>query len=157
MIELRKVKAEERDLLWNINQKYLYEMTNFYDDPMDEDGNYHYGYFDEYFTDPKRTAYFLYHDDILVGFAFLCPYSNIGQNPDYTMAEFTIFPIHRKKHYAFDAAKTILSKHPGKWEIKYNEKNLAGKSLWNKVASPYNPEVHHLNDEETVLVFEVKE
>ena len=68
MIELRKVKTEDRDLLWNINQKYLYEMTNFYDDPMDEDGNYHYGYFDEYFTDPKRTAYFLYHDDTLVGF-----------------------------------------------------------------------------------------
>ena len=156
MIELRKVKAEERDLLWNINQKYLYEMTNFYDDPMDEDGNYHYGYFDEYFTDPKRTAYFLYHGDTLVGFAFLCPYSNIGQNPDYTMAEFTIFPIHRKKHYAFDAAKAILSKHPGKWEIKYNEKNLAGKSLWNKVALPYNPKVHHLNDEETVLSFEVR-
>ena len=68
MIELRKVKTEDRDFLWNINQKYLYEMTNFYDDSMDEDGNYHYGYFDEYFTDPKRTAYFLYHDDTLVGF-----------------------------------------------------------------------------------------
>ena len=27
-----------------INQKYLYEMTNFYDDPMDDSGNYHYGH-----------------------------------------------------------------------------------------------------------------
>lgn len=38
MIELRKVQEKERDLLWNINQKYLYEMTNFYDDPMNENG-----------------------------------------------------------------------------------------------------------------------
>ena len=57
MIELRKVQINDRELLWNINQKYLYEMTNFYDDPMDEKGNYHYGHFDDYFTDPERTAY----------------------------------------------------------------------------------------------------
>ena len=49
------------------------------------------------------------------------------------MAEFTIFPAYRRKHYALDAARMILTDHPGKWEIK------------------------HLNEEETVLVFEVGE
>ena len=154
MITLRTVQKKDRELLWNINQKYLYEMTNFYDDPMDENGNYHYGHFDEYFTDPRRTAYFIYNDDALIGFAFLCPYSNIGQKPDYTLAEFTIFPAYRRKHYALDAARMILKEHPGKWEIKYNEKNPAGKRLWNTVAAPYDPELYHLNEEETVLVFE---
>lgn len=38
----------------------------------------------------------------------LCPYSNIDQNPDFTMAEFTIFPSFRRKHYALDATKMIL-------------------------------------------------
>lgn len=88
-----------------------------------------------------------------MGFAMLCPYSNINQEPDYAMAEFTIFPSFRRKHFAFDAAKMILIKHPGKWEIKYNEKNDGAKKLWNTVAAPYNPEVHHLNEEETVLSF----
>lgn len=36
MLRLEVVQAKDKDLLWNINQKYLYEMTNFYDDPMDE-------------------------------------------------------------------------------------------------------------------------
>ncbi len=53
MIELQTVQAKDRDLLWNINQKYLYEMTLYYDDPMDENGNYHYGHFDDYFLDPN--------------------------------------------------------------------------------------------------------
>lgn len=154
MIKLRKVQAEDRDLLWNINQKYLYEMTNFYDDPMDENGNYQYGHFDDYFTDPGRIAYFLYNENILIGFAFLCPYSNIGQEPDYTMAEFTIFPAYRRKHYAMNAAKMILNRHPGKWEIKYNEMNLGAKTLWNAVTAPFEPEIHHLNAKETVLSFE---
>lgn len=43
MIRLVTALVKDRDLLWNINQKYLYEMTNYYDDTMDEHGNYHYG------------------------------------------------------------------------------------------------------------------
>ncbi len=153
MICLQRVQAKERELLWNIIQKYLYEMTNYYDDPMDESGNYHYGHFDEYFTDPKRTAYFIKNDNKLIGFALLCPYSYIGQDPDYTMAEFTIFPAYRGRHLAGKAADMILAEHPGKWEIKYNEKNMAGKRLWNSLAEEYSPEVYRLNEEETVLAF----
>jgi predicted acetyltransferase len=54
----------------------------------------------------------------MVGFAMICPYSNIGQNPDFTMAEFTIFPSFRKKHLALESVKKILERHPGKWEIR---------------------------------------
>jgi hypothetical protein len=39
MLELVEVKSEKRELLWNIFQKFLYEMTNYYDDEMDEMGN----------------------------------------------------------------------------------------------------------------------
>ena len=159
MIRLEPVQNEDRELLWNINQKYLYEMTNFYDDPMDAQGNYHYGHFDEYFTDPKRHAYFILNSegdsDKLVGFAMLCPCSYVDQDPDYTLAEFTIFPAYRKRHFALDSARLILSDHPGKWEIKYNEKNSAAKRLWTKVTEPYHPEIVHLNEEETVFVFKV--
>lgn len=46
-------------------------------------------------------------------------------------------------------------RHPGKWEIKYNEKNTGGKRLWNTLTKAYQPEIYHLNEEETVLAFEV--
>lgn len=77
MIRLIAVQEKDKELLWNINQKYLYEMTNYYDDPMDANGNYHYGYFDEYFSDPKRIAYFLYDDDVLIGFTILLRYGDL--------------------------------------------------------------------------------
>ena len=153
MINLRIAGKEDRTLLWNINQKYLYEMTQFYDDPMDENGNFHYGYFEEYFSDPNRVAYLLYDNDNIVGFALLNPYSCCGGKPDYTMAEFTIFPAYRRKHLASEAVKTILKKHPGKWEVKYNEKNTAAKKFWTTITSEYSPEKIHLNSEETVLSF----
>lgn len=70
------------------------------------------------------------------------------------MAEFTIFPACRRKHLASEAVKTILEKHLGKWEIKYNEKNTAAKKFWNRITSGYSPEKTRLNEEETVLSFE---
>ncbi len=156
MIRLQAVRQEGRDLLWNINQKYLYEMTRYYDDPMDENGNFHYGHFEEYFTDPDRKAFFIYNDGCMVGFAMINPYSYIGHAHDYTLAEFTVFPAYRGRHLARDAARLILSTYAGRWEIKYNEKNTAAKALWTGVTMPFGPAVHHMNDEETVLEFQVR-
>ena len=155
MLKLVPVRAEERELLWNINQKYLYEMTNFYPDEMDGEGNLHYGYFDEYFRDPKRKAFFIYNDEKMVGFVMIHPYSVIGGAPDYTMAEFTIFPSYRKNHLATEAAGLIFSTYKGKWEIKFNEKNEPAKALWTRVTADYLPTVHRLNEVETVLTFEI--
>lgn len=153
MIRLQTVREKDKELFWNINQKYLYEMTSYYPDEMDKQGNYHYGYFDAYFVEPERKVFFIFNDKKLIGFVMLNPYSVIGHNPDYTTAEFTIFPSYRRKHYALEAAKLILSSYPGQWEIKFNEKNVGAKNLWTAITASYNPHVYHLNDQETVLEF----
>ena len=145
MIRLQEVKAEEREILWSINQKYQYETAKYYPDKMDEHGNYHYEYFDAYFTDAERKALFIYDDEIMVGFVMLNPYSAIEHHPDYTIAEFTIFPSYRRNHCAINAVNLILSSYHGKWEIKYNEKNIAAKKLWTMVTEPYSPVVYQID------------
>lgn len=152
-IELVAVKTEDRELFWNINQKYLYEMTCYYDDEMDEMGNLHYGFFDAYFTDPQRKAFFIREGQALVGFAMINPYSYMDEHPDYVLAEFTIFPVYRRRHYATEAANMIFKRFRGNWEVKYNEKNTAAKTLWNKITEKYAPKKVFLNEEETVLKF----
>ena len=155
MIRLQRVTPDQRQLLYNLNQKYLYEMTNFYDDPLDAYGNLHYGHFDEYFTDPARTALLIYDDGALAGFAMLNPYSYFGGKVDYVMAEFTVFPMYRRRHLATGAVEAIFACCPGRWEIKFTEKNAAARSLWTRATARYAPTVRHLNDEETVLCFSV--
>jgi predicted acetyltransferase len=153
MIELVEVNPQQKELLWNLLQKFLYEMTNYYDDEMDALGNYSYRYFDHYFTEPERTAFFLYHDKALVGFAMIHPYSYLDEHPDHVLAEFTIFPMYRKKHIGKQAAELILKTYGGSWEIKYNEKNTAAKALWTQIAAPYHPVRHSYSENETVLAF----
>ena len=155
MIKLVSVQEKDRDLLWNILQKYLYEMSGYYGDQMDENGDYSYRYFDEYFSDPRRAAYFIYDDAGLAGFAMLNPYSAVGGEPDHTMAEFTIFPSCRRRHLAKDVVRELFRMYPGKWEIKFNENNPAAKRLWETVTAKYEPEIIHINEEETVLSFDV--
>ena len=128
-------------------------MTLYYPDEMDEQGNYHYGYFHAYFIEPERKAFFIFDDEKMIGFVMLNPYSAIGHTPDYTIAEFTIFPSYRRKHYALEAVKLILSSYHGQWEIKYNEKNKGAKNLWIAATALYHPSIYHLNEQETVLEF----
>jgi predicted acetyltransferase len=154
MLELVKVQPAQRECLWNLLQKYLYEMTNYYDDELDALGNYHHRYFDGYFTEPERTALFLYADQTLVGFAMLNPYSYFGEHPDHVLAEFTIFPRYRHKHLGTEAAELILKTYKGSWEIKYNEKNAGAKALWQQVTAPYHPEKIPYSPVETVLAFQ---
>lgn len=155
MIRLVPVKVDEKEFFRKINQKYLYEMTLYYPDEMDKNGDLHYGYFDEYFIDPNRKAFYIYNDNLMVGFVMINPYSAIGHNPDFTMAEFTIFPSYRRNHFAIEAVKLIFSVFKGKWEIKFNEKNKGAKALWNLATAEYAPSVFHLNKEETVLEFSI--
>ena len=75
------------------------------------------------------------------------------KKPDYVLAEFTVFPVYRRKHLAEKAAEMIFERFKGCWEIKYNEKNIAAKTLWNKATEQYFPKVTRLNDTETVLSF----
>lgn len=156
MIELRTVRPEDRELLWTLLQKYLHELTNYYDDEMDAAGNYGYRYFDAYFSDPARSALFLYDAQALVGFAMLHPYSHIGEHPDHVLAEFTVFPGYRRRRLAEQAAQALFRCCPGSWEIKYHEGNAAAKALWSKVTTPYRPRKRRIGDAETVLSFRVE-
>ena len=154
MIRLIEAGNDDRKLLWSIHQKYLYEMTRYYDNEMDENGDYHYGYFDAYFTEAARKAFLIYDDRALAGFAMVNPYSYFEQAVDYVMAEFTVFPMYRKKGIGMAAAEQILNSFRGKWEIKYNEKNSGAMEFWNRVCARWNPVKHRFSDEEIVLEFE---
>ena len=153
MIVLKQAQNKDRELLWNLLQKYLYEMTKYYSDEMEADGNYAYHYFDAYFTEPERKAYFICDGETPVGFAMINPYSYFQHPSDNVIAEFTIFPAYRGKYIALQAAQKLIDAHPGQWEIKFHESNTGAKKLWETVTAQYHPNVYHLGDDETVLEF----
>lgn len=154
MIELKLVKESEKDVLYNIFQKYLYEMTKYYDDELDDMWNYSYKYFDDYFIEPTRKALFIKWEGKIVGFMMINNHSYIDQKPDYVIAEFSIFPNYRKKGIAQEAISIAFSQYHGKWELKFSLKNKSALNLWCKSTEIFKPVVHHLPDDEQVLSFQ---
>ncbi len=154
MVTLRAVTPTEKPTLWNFLQKYLYEMSQFYNDEMDAGGSYIYPHFSCYFSDESRYAYFIEDEGRIVGFALVNAHSCLGQAIDHAMAEFTVFPVYRKRGLAAEAVGQIFALHPGTWEIKYAFINIKAARFWNRIAAPYGPHRDVLQDE-AVLTFNV--
>ncbi len=156
MITLKHITASDKDKLWNLLQKYLYEMSAYYDlcdSDMDNTGNYEYKYFDTYFTEKDRHALFIYDDVALVGFVMINTYSSLNNKIDHAIAEFTIFPKYRKKHLATQAAEQIFKIYKGKWELVFDEQNKVAKSFWLNATKNFSPATTPLNNSETILSF----
>ena len=137
-VRAEEVREDRRETLFNLMQKYLYEMTSYYPIPMGEDGNYVYKYLPLYFREPSRQAYFFYAGQTLVGFALINDYSFTGVPTDNAIAEFTIFPAYRCHGYAAAAVEALRAMRPGSWQLKYSPKNAAGARLWQKIKRRYN-------------------
>jgi len=153
-LEMIKVSGQQKTALWNVLQKYLYEMTGYYENAMESDGNFPYRYFEAYFeNEPGREAFFFLKDKTAVGFAMINTHSFSGDKVDHCLAEFTIFPAFRHKGIAAAAAEKLFSAKQGKWQLKYSAVNKAGMSFWKRVLLPYHPLEEKLNENEFLVSF----
>lgn len=153
-MEMVKVGARQKTALWNMLQKYLYEMTKYYDDAMAPDGNFPYRYFAAYFAgEPGREAFFFRSGQKVVGFAMINTHSFNGAAVDHCLAEFTIFPAFRHQGMASAAVKELFSARPGKWQLKYSAENETGMRFWQKVLSPCHPQEEKLDGAESLVSF----
>lgn len=153
MVYIKRVGKDKRKALFNVIQKYLYEMSKYYGDEMDEDGVYEYRYLPLYFEDSDRSVYFIYDDEAWIGFALLNKYSFTGEEIDNAIAEFFIFPAYRNKGYAMDAIKLLVEERKGSWQLKYALNNANGLYFWKKVKQKYRGSEISLGDKEMVITF----
>ena len=153
MIRLLKASTENKTILWDMLQRYLQEMSAYYDLETVENGSYRYKYFEAYFTEPERKAYLICFKGMPAGFALVNPHSYLNADTDYVLAEFCILPEFRQNRIGIRAAQHILNLHPGRWQIKYSENNPAAKHLWNRLAAQYHPVRHSAGEDETILSF----
>lgn len=156
-MHLEAVAKKDKEILWNVLQKYMHEMAQFYKDELDENGNYEYRYFNSYFDDNEkhhRFAEFIFDGNKMIGFALINRYSVNDEITDYCLAEFAIFPAYRNKNYAKESFKLLMNEFAGKWQIKYMIINKKAANLWGQVTKIYDPVITTTGDE-NILSFRV--
>jgi predicted acetyltransferase len=89
-----------------------------------------YPHFDDYWTDAARWPYVIEADDETIGFIFVNRWSPSGRGTDHAVAEFYIAPLWRRRGYGIEAARQVLRRHPGQWELAVFNRNETARAFW---------------------------
>lgn len=126
------VAQADKPALWARLQDYIREMTAHVDIAPEPDGTYAYAYFDLYWTEENRFAYWaVTPDGARVAFALV----RTGEHTE--MAEFYSFPEFRRSGTAMDFARQLLARFPGPWTLSEFATNHGAIAFWRKAIASY--------------------
>ncbi|WP_332701287.1 GNAT family N-acetyltransferase [Devosia sp.] len=142
--EIRLVAAtlEQKPVVANLVQLYLYDMTESMPFPVGADGRFEYGFLDRFWCFP----YLIYAGDEIAGFALVideCPLT--GRQPCFFMAEFFILKPYRRRGAGQAAVAAALRAHPGDWHIAVPLANAAAMAFWSAALSRHEPRRSAIN------------
>ena len=137
-IVLCKVKNAEKDILFRLLQYSLFEESENDLNEMNEKALFEYKYFDKYFTDIDRDAYFIKQKETnrLLGFVMVNEYVQLCNN-GHSIAEFLVIPKYRRNGIGKKVAFQIFDKYLGNWEVSPSYNSEKAYSFWNKTIGEY--------------------
>jgi predicted acetyltransferase len=119
-------KVAER--LW---QLYSHDLSEFRGYLPDSSGLYKNARLLSFFGDPDRCGYLTYSDQTLVGFALIRGLAGEIR----VMGEFFVVRAVRRQGVGHDAAVNVMSLHPGRWAIPFQEENPGAARFWRLVGA----------------------
>jgi len=138
-VELVKVSFEQKGVLRNLLEFYLYELSVFLDDlELSRYGTFEYRTLDHYWTDGGRHPFFIVASGKLAGFVLV---RELERLPDQTvvwlMAEFFVARKFQKRGIGRAAAIQAFDKFRGTWIVSQIESNAKARQFWENVISEY--------------------
>lgn len=139
-VELEPCAAVRRPALEAMFQLYVHDFSEHWAGldrgELEEDGRFpDYPYLDRYWTEPDRSAWFIRADGHLAGFALLSGHSHSGLPADHDVAEFFVVRKHRRFGVGFEAARQLIGRRSGQWEIAVVRANVGALGFWRRVAA----------------------
>lgn len=135
--ELKKVKAEEKEILFNLLQLALYDGSKYIDNEINNMGLFDYKWFNNYFSDNDRYSYFIKTmDNKLIGFVMINQNMKIFDKGN-SVAEFLIIPQYRRKHIGKKVAFEIFGYFKGNWEVEPIDNSKEAYCFWENVIKDY--------------------
>ncbi len=150
--EIVKVTLDEKDKLYKLLQYALYDGSQYIDNDINEDCIFEYTWFNNYFTDSDRNAFFIKNGNEYLGMAMVnenLKFNNSGK----CIAEFLIMPKYRRHHIGKNVAYSIFDMYKGDWEIQPMENNPIAYSFWKNIINEYTNGEYVIKNDGTEDVF----
>ncbi|MBQ6547204.1 MAG: GNAT family N-acetyltransferase [Bacilli bacterium] len=155
--EIVEAKLEEKDKLYRLLQYALYDGSFYVDNEINENCIFEYNWFDNYFSDNDRNAYFIKNNKNFLGMVLVN--ENLKFNKEgKSVAEFLIMPIYRRNHIGQRVAHDIFNMFPGFWEVQPMANNPVAYSFWKNVINEYTNGNYIIKNDggEDVFIFNTK-
>jgi len=153
-IIMEPVTKEEKEILKNLLEKYMYEFSQYNDLDVNNLGLYGYSYLDNYWTEENRFPFFIRANGKLAGFVMVNDYPEVKMDTNYTMSEFFVMYKYRRCGIGKYAVKYILDKFKGRWQLRYHPKNEISQKFWIKTISDYTKGKYEIMENNPEAMYE---
>jgi len=152
-IFLEKVTSKDKDILFRLLQYSLFEESATDLNEMGSDGIFEYKWFDSYFTDEDRDAFFIKSsiDNKLFGFVMVNTYMQKSDS-GHSIAEFMVIPKYRRNKIGYRAAVKVFDMYSGKWEVSPSYNSCVSYIFWKNVIDLYTDKNNRFED--GIFIFE---
>ena len=155
--QLISVENTDKDKLYKLLQFALYDGSNYIDNDIDDNINFQYTWFNNYFEDEDRHAYFIKNNNKYLGMVMInenLKFINQGK----CIAEFFILPNYRRNHIGKRVAYDIFNKFNCKWEVQPMENNPIAYKFWKNIIEEYTNGFYEIKNDgiEDVFIFDSK-
>lgn len=135
-IELVPARVEDKSIIANLLQLYLYDFSEFAGWAMNEHGLFNYPYLDHYWTEPERHPFLVRVDGEIAGLALVQTLARDG-GQSHHLAEFYILRKFRRAGIGETAARQLFDRFPGSWAVAQRDWNIAAQHFWRRVIGRY--------------------
>jgi predicted acetyltransferase len=129
---VRIATPEEKEVVQNMDQFYLYEFARFMPNhyKLDDDGLFHDEDYEPYWRDPDKYPYLILHDAEKAGFALV-----EDKGEERVLTQFFVLYKFQGQGVARTAALNVFGLHPGNWAIHSLLDNPKSEKFWPKVVN----------------------
>ncbi|SDU14363.1 Predicted acetyltransferase [Jiangella alkaliphila] len=123
--------AADRAVLDRLWLMFRHDMSEFQGGLPNPDGTFRSDRLAAALTDPDRLAYLLTSDDHPAGFAIV---RGLDQ-PTRVLNSFFVVRGVRRRGVGLAAVREVVQRHPGAWEVAFQEANAGAVRFWRRVAT----------------------
>jgi predicted acetyltransferase len=130
-IEIIPASMEQKAILANLLELYMYDFSEFVDLEIGPDGRFGYGDLAIYWTEPARHPLLVYADGRLAGFTLIDGLPRESRDVMvWDVAEFFILRGYRRAGIGTEVAHQVWKRFPGRWQVRVMVSNQPAYRFW---------------------------
>ncbi len=135
---LERVTVSQKDILYRLLEYSLFEESLTDGNEINEEGIFEYPYFESYFTEQERDAFFIREEEThkLLGFVMINTYVQ-HTDKGHSIAEFMVLPKYRRNKIGKKVAMMCFNLYEGNWEVSPSKGNEIAYKFWKYLIDEY--------------------